>query len=165
MLLTTRPTGTFADACTVVLGYTYRWKIEEFHKVWKSGRCNVEDTQLQSAHGIQLLAVVLASVAMRLLRIVWLSRRKPTEPATVEFSQDEIEAVYALEKISRPARDKPSISKITRWIAELGGYTGKSSGGPPGVITLGRGWAQVEPVARVLQTPRDRGLIREEFEK
>lgn len=165
MLLTTRPADTFEEACTVVLAYTYRWKIEEFHKVWKTGGCNVEDTQLQSAHGIQLLAVVLASVAMRLLRIMWLSRKKPAAPATVEFSQDEIEAVYALKKVKRPARDKPSISKITLWIAELGGYTGKSSGGPPGVITLGRGWAQVEPVARVLHTLRERGVIPEEFEK
>ena len=29
------------------------------------------------------------------------------------------------------------------WLAELGGYTGKSSGGPPGTITISRGLAKL----------------------
>ena len=33
----------------------------------------------------------------------------------------------------------PSIELAVRWIADLGGYTGKSSGGPPGATTIGRG--------------------------
>ena len=33
----------------------------------------------------------------------------------------------------------PTIAQAVRWIADLGGYTGKSSGGPPGSITIGRG--------------------------
>jgi hypothetical protein len=33
----------------------------------------------------------------------------------------------------------PTIAQATRWIADLGGFTGKSSGGPPGSITIGRG--------------------------
>ncbi len=33
----------------------------------------------------------------------------------------------------------PSIAQAVRWIADLGGYTGKSSGGPPGSTTIGRG--------------------------
>jgi hypothetical protein len=156
MLLTNRKAATFADACVVVLAYTYRWKIEEFHKTWKTGACNVEDTQLQSEHGIRLLAVVLASVAMRLLRIMWISRRKPDEPATSEFSGEEIDAVYALKKKRRPRLKVPSMATITLWIAELGGYTGKSSGGPPGVIVLTRGLAQVIPVARALRNIKER---------
>ncbi len=31
----------------------------------------------------------------------------------------------------------PTIAQATVWIARLGGYTGKSSGGPPGSITGG----------------------------
>ena len=33
----------------------------------------------------------------------------------------------------------PTIAQAVRWIADLGGYTGKSSGGPPGSTTIGRG--------------------------
>jgi hypothetical protein len=32
-----------------------------------------------------------------------------------------------------------TIGAAVEWIARLGGYTGKSSGGPPGAITIGRG--------------------------
>ena len=164
MLLTNRPAARFEDACTVVLGYTYRWKIEEFHKAWKTGGCNVEDTQLQSEQGVHLLAVILGTVAMRLMRTTWIARRKPDEPASTEFSEDEIEAVYALKKIRRQRRSKPTMARITLWIAELGGYTGKSSGGPPGIITLGRGLAQVVAVARALRNIKERRSYAEEAE-
>ena len=151
MLLTNRPAARLDDACAVVLAYTYRWKIEEFHKTWKSGGCNVEDTQLHSEHGIHVLAIVLASVAMRLMRVMWISRRDPNRPADAEFSPEEIEAVIALKDLRRRRRKSISIGQLTQWIAELGGYTGKSSGGPPGAITLGRGLAQVIPVARAIR--------------
>jgi hypothetical protein len=156
MLLTNHPATTLAEARLVIQGYAFRWKIEEFHKIWKSGACNVEDTQLQSEHGIRLVAFVLGSVAMRLFRIIWLSRTKPTEPATTEFSNYEIDAVYALKQARRPRRHVPTMSALTLWIAELGGYTGKSSGGPPGVIVLTRGLAQVVAVARALRGIKER---------
>lgn len=152
MLLTNRPAGTFEDACTVVLAYTYRWKIEEFHKTWKTGGCNVEDTQLQSEHGVHVLSFVLATVAMRLQRLMWISRQDPGRPALQEFSADEIDAVVALKKVRRVGHDRLTVGRVTLWIAELGGYTGKSSGGPPGAITLGRGLAWITPVARAVRT-------------
>ena len=48
MLLTNAPTGTLGEAQAVLRGYAMRWRIEEFHKTWKSGRCHVELTQLRS---------------------------------------------------------------------------------------------------------------------
>jgi len=39
---------------------------------------------------------------------------------------------------------------VVRWVAEIGGYTGKSSGGPPGSTTIARGLEQVLVVARAL---------------
>jgi hypothetical protein len=48
LLLTTHP-ATTADECYLVLfGYTQRWRIEEFHRLWKTGACNVEDSQLRA---------------------------------------------------------------------------------------------------------------------
>jgi hypothetical protein len=38
-----------------------------------------------------------------------------------------------------------------RWIADLGGYTGKGSGGPPGSVTIGRGFARVTAAAAVME--------------
>jgi hypothetical protein len=44
----------------------------------------------------------------------------------------------------------PTIAQATLWIAQLGGYTGKSSGGPPGSITIKRGLDRLRPAALLL---------------
>jgi hypothetical protein len=43
-----------------------------------------------------------------------------------------------------------TMQQVVLWIAELGGYTGKSSGGPPGPLVLARGLRKVEILAAVL---------------
>lgn len=150
-LLTTYPVRSLVDAHAVVAGYTTRWLVEQFHKTWKSGACNVEDTQLGEAENIERWATILASVAMRLLRLTYLGRRRPELPATVELNRAEIDAVILLRKPKGIRRGStPIVGDVVRWIAELGGYTGKSSGGPPGAIVLSRGLAQIRPVAQIL---------------
>lgn len=154
VLLTTRPVADAADAALVVFGYSQRWRVEEFHKAWKSSACNVEETQLRSANGIYIWASILASVAMRLLRLTYLPRRKPHLLATEELSELEIEAVYLLAKKRRPRRG-PTLAEVALLIACLGGYTGKSSGGPPGTLVIARGLERVEPVASALRFMRE----------
>ena len=44
VLLTTKPTYTFADACSVIIAYASRWRIEEVHKSWKSVT-KIEDSE------------------------------------------------------------------------------------------------------------------------
>lgn len=151
MLLTTFQVCDFADTQLVVAGYATRWRIEEMHKIWKSGACHVEDTQLRDRDHIERWATILCSVAMRILRLTYLSRTQPTIDAKVELSRSEIDAVVLLRRpkgVKRGAR--VTIGDATKWIAELGGYTGKSSGGPPGALVIARGLRQVAPVAVVL---------------
>lgn len=154
MLLTTFPVATFEDACTVLYGYSQRWRIEEFHKAWKSGACNVEQTQLRSNRAIHVLAMILAAVATRLLRMTYLSRATPDVPATTEFRHDEIRAAAALVRRPKPRHpEKVTLGTVVRWIADAGGYTGKSSGGPPGFIVLGRGLAKLQAVTAANEPP------------
>jgi hypothetical protein len=65
MLLTTAPLATFEDVRRVIEGYAQRWKIEEFHHLWKSGRCEVETSHLHTRERLLKWATILASVAMR----------------------------------------------------------------------------------------------------
>ena len=75
LLLTNRSVTTLKAARAAVLAYTFRWRIEEFHKSWKSGHCNVEDSQLRSEEAIRKWAIVLAAVASRVERLKLLARR------------------------------------------------------------------------------------------
>lgn len=157
LLLTNRTVTSFEQALAVVRGYAQRWKVEQFHRTWKS-TCRVEDTQLRSANAIIRWATLLASVAMRIERLRDLARNSPNEPATVELAAHELEAlVWLRARKQAPSSDVPSIGEAVRWIAELGGYTGKSSGGPPGAATLGRGLQRLEPAAMLVLNQQTHG--------
>jgi hypothetical protein len=144
MLLTNAEVSTFEEAKAVIDGYCYRWRVEDFHRTWKRGHCNVEDTQLHTKDRVIRWATMLAAVAARVERLKHLARSQPDAPASIALSPMEIEALRAA-KTKYKARNEtipegmPTIGQAVRWIAELGGYTGKSSGGPPGSTTIGRG--------------------------
>ena len=144
MLLTNAPIDSLEAARTVVAGYAMRWRIEEFHRTWKSGACNVERTQLRSRDAVIRWATMLAVVAARIERIKRLGREQPDRPASDELSAVEIEVLVVLKREIKKRAEVildtvPSMAQASLWLAELGGYTGKSSGGPPGSITIGRG--------------------------
>jgi hypothetical protein len=159
LLLTNRPISTVEELTQVVLGYAQRWRIEEFHRTWKSGACDVEDMQLRTVEAAEKWATMLAAVAVRIERLKLLSRQEPERPADEEFTPTELRAIAVLrfgEKASEKLPDGvvPSIKQAVQWVAEIGGYTGKSSGGPPGSVTISRGLREVLVVARVLAAMR-----------
>ena len=144
MLLTTYPVKSLGDAHAVVLGYAQRWRIEEFHRAWKTGSCNVEDSQLRSVDHVIRWAVLLASVAIRVIRLAYLARSQPDKPASIEFSPAEITVIRTLSKPTRPSPN-PTVGQVIHWLASIGGYTGPtSSGGPPGFIVISRGLDHIQ---------------------
>jgi hypothetical protein len=156
VLLTTYPVESVEDAILVVHSYTCRWRIEELHRTWKTGSCNVERSQLRSKQPLLKWATIHLAVAARIERLKYLARSSPKIPATVELSEVEIRAaaIVRFGKGHRRACRKgyiPSIEKVVLWIAESGGYS-KHSGGPPGSTTIARGWERVEAAVQVLET-------------
>jgi hypothetical protein len=152
LLLTNYPVSTFEEARLVVFGYTLRWRIEEFHKTWKSV-CGIEDTLLEDGDHIVRWAIILSSVAMRVERLKYLARMTPEAPASEELSQAEIDTIIGLKKPKGyKMGDMPTIGLAVRWIADLGGYTGRSSGGPPGSIVIGRGLFWIAPAVQLARS-------------
>lgn len=49
----------------------------------------------------------------------------------------------------------PTIGQVTRWLADTGGYTGKSSGGPPGSTPIRRGLERVQNGADAVRALRE----------
>jgi hypothetical protein len=161
VLLTNVPVISDQHARGILESYRGRWRIEEFHRTWKQGECNVEDAQLRSMDAVIKWATILAAVATRIERLKYFSRSKPEEPASIELAPEEIEALK-LDQQSRlkPRRGQlpqmPSISDATRWVAQLGGWIGARNG-PPGSITIARGLERlgylVEGIALARQPP------------
>ena len=156
LLLTNRPVETVEHLRQIVFGYAQRWRIEEFHRTWKSGACQVEESQLRSMESVVKWAMILAAVAVRIERIKLLSRREPERKATDEFSALELRAITLLH-FGKAAKQRfsagivPTLAEATLWVAKIGGYTGKSSGGPPGSIVIGRGLREVQVAVRALK--------------
>lgn len=153
LLLTTVPVETFEQAAQVLFGYSQRWRIEDFHKAWKSGVCRVEDTQLRDRDAIIRWATVLASVAARIIRVTYLARENPDLAATVDFDKAEIDAILLGSKRTRHRLGEvPTMGELVTLLARIGGFTGKASGGPPGALVLARGFQRIQLLAEVLKS-------------
>jgi hypothetical protein len=151
MLLTTHPVGTRTEVLEVVRSYTLRWRIEDFHRVWKRGLCRVEETQLRSRDAIFKWATLLATVATRAMRLTQLARTTPDVPATSELTTTELEAILALREPKGVAPGTvPTLAQAVRWLAEIGGYTGPWNG-PPGATVIGRGLHDALIAARAFE--------------
>jgi hypothetical protein len=165
VLYTNHPITTAEDALLVIHGYSQRWRIEDFFRSWKTGACNVESTQLHDINHVKIWANMLASVATRIERLKHLARAKPDLPATEEFSADELQALKLLKSKRKKKNEHipdttPTIAQAVLWTAQLGGYTGKSSGGPPGSVTIRRGLERLEPAAEAIRILKENGHLR-----
>jgi hypothetical protein len=143
-LLTNRPVNTARKALAIVEGYTCRWRIEELHRTWKSGSCNVERSQLRSVSALTAWATLLATVAARIERIKHLSRNMPNASALELYSADELIALRMMRKryypdATLPDTDALSVGTATAWLADMGGYVQTSARRPPGTVVLARG--------------------------
>jgi hypothetical protein len=164
MLYSTTPVTSGQDALATVQRYTYRWRVEEFHRTWKRGGCSVEETQLRSKNAVIKWATILAVVAARAERLKHASRATPDVPASEELSQHEIAALIDLKR-EQKARNEvvpdgmPTLGQAVRWIADLGGYIGPRNG-PPGATVIARGLAELRPAAAILKRLHDSGRLR-----
>ena len=151
LLLTTYPVTNLEAARWVIAGYSKRWRIEQFHLAWKSAGTDVESTQLEAADHRARWGLILAAVAVALLRWQLLGRDQPTTPAATEFTPEQVEAVRDLQTRDEvPAQGTVTVGQMVRAIAFLGGWTGAKAR-PPGTKILVRGWGEVTAYLRGLK--------------
>lgn len=154
-LLSTVQAETKADVLKIIRSYTLRWRVEEFHKTWKSGACDLENVQLRSFQAIYRWATLLAAVAVRVERLKRLSREQPELDALEELSREEIDAAIILTKTKKYELGAClTLEEAVRLIAIVGGHMGSPSYGPPGTITIRRGMDHVVPAAIALARVR-----------
>lgn len=142
ILVTSVTVNTREDAWQRVMWYKWRWLIEDFHKVLKTG-CLLEDRCLQTVEAFCNLLGILTPTAMRLLWLRQTAQMAPDTPATEVISKDVIQVVLSLDK-----RPKATLTASDLWhtIARFGGYLDRKSDPPPGWQTLWQGWMYVQAV-------------------
>ena len=120
MLLTTEIVATKEDALRILRWYTYRWLIEEYHKILKSG-CQVESYRL-AGNSMSVLLGFLTAIAADLLRITYLNRTQPDGSAEDILTPVQIKVLTALSSTSKTNNQGTTISWAITEIARLGGY-------------------------------------------
>ncbi len=140
MLLTTEEVQNPTQAKVILRWYTYRWRIEEYHKILKSG-CGAESYRLKG-NSMEVLLGFLTSIAAQLLKMTYLNRTQPETPATEVLSELQIEVLQAKSKKSLPS--VLTVAWAMQSVASNGGYLEHRKNSPIGITVLWRGWLQLQ---------------------
>tara|TARA_Y100000031_G_scaffold64053_1_gene71915 strand:- start:196 stop:2358 length:2163 start_codon:yes stop_codon:yes gene_type:complete len=96
-LLTTIPIDAAETAVTCLRWYCLRWRIEDWHRVLKSGCC-IEELAHRSAVRLKRAIAINLVIAWRIMLMTLLGRETPELPAEILFSDFEIEVLRAYAK-------------------------------------------------------------------
>ena len=107
-LLTTRSITTPAQAQECLSWYCLRWRIEDWHRVLKSG-CRIEALQHKTAERLKRAIAINLVIAWRIMLMTLLGRECPDLPAEVLFSDPEIEVLQAYAKKKESANQLGSV--------------------------------------------------------
>jgi Transposase DDE domain len=142
-LLSTRPITSVEQAQECLRWYCLRWRIEDWHRVLKSG-CRIEALQHKTAERLKRAIAINLVIAWRIMLMTLLGRQCPDLPAEVLFSDLEVEVLQAY-------------AKKTNSHARLAGRR-SAPGRPPGRLSRTRQrpspWAPIA-VAGLQTTPSD----------
>lgn len=96
-LLTTEEMSPADQAEEYVRWYCLRWRIEDWHRVLKSG-CRVESTAHETANRLRRALAIDLVIGWRIMLMTLLGREQPELPAEVLFTDLEIEVLAAFAK-------------------------------------------------------------------
>jgi Transposase DNA-binding/Transposase Tn5 dimerisation domain len=148
LLVTTLPVDTLEDALRCVIWYTYRWRIERLHFVFKSG-CKIEHLQLETAERLMRALACYTIVAWQLLWLTYEARQNPEQSCARILSRHEWQSLHAAVHPKQPIPDQPpTMREAVRMIAQLGGFLARKHDGEPGVKTLWRGLRRLHDISR-----------------
>lgn len=142
-LITTIPAKNKEQALQLVTYYTYRWRIERFHYILKSG-CNLEELQLRDADALHRATLTYSLCAFKLMQVLYQSRIEPNQPCDRYFTEMEWKVLAMVHYKRRVISKEPLPLKLAiTIIAKLGGYIGRNNDGPPGIKNIWRGMNQL----------------------
>jgi hypothetical protein len=146
LLLTNVGVGSPEDAWERVAWYACRMVVEDYHKGMKTG-VSVEEFQLTTRGRLEAAVAVLSVVAVVLLAVRDAGRSAATaaRPASAWVPPWWVE-VLSRWRHNGQARPGWTLGEFLLALGRLGGHQNRPSDGPPGWLTLWRGWAKLQPM-------------------
>jgi len=141
-LLTTVEITSAEDAEQCLRWYCLRWRIEDWHRVLKSG-CRIEDIAHETAERLRRAIAINLVIAWRIMLMTLLGRETPDLDADVMFSDIELRTLRAYAKKKRiepPTR----VGEAVKLVAKIGGYLGRKNDPPPGHQILWQGYLEFQ---------------------
>lgn len=167
ILLTTEPISCFDEVRKITRYYELRWRIEDFHKAWKSGS-KVEKLRMQHADNLEKMIVILSFLAIRLLQL-----KEYFEPEQVMLDENDVcmsceELLTEIEwKVLWKAVEKkklPLIPPDAAWayqaIAKLGGWSNSKKTGKASWATIWNGWSRLNERVEGFLLAHEIGVIK-----
>lgn len=141
-LLTTVNVVSSADAEQCLRWYALRWRIEDWHRVLKSG-CRIDKLAHETAERLRRAIGINLVIAWRIMLMTLLGREIPALPAEVLFSDIELRVLGAYAK---KKRIKPPVllSEAVILVASIGGYLNRKNDLPPGHQILWHGYTELQ---------------------
>ena len=144
IIYTSEPVNSPSEARQIVRYYELRWRIEEFHKIWKSEGTQVEKLRMQSRDNLRRVAVIQAFIAVRLFQLRELAQNREEAkeiPCTAYFDTVSWKILW---KAVHKAKPFPSTPPSLHWsyyaLAKLGRWHDSKRNGRVGTVALWNGW-------------------------
>jgi hypothetical protein len=141
-LLTTLPIDSPEQAEQVLRWYALRWRIEDWHRVLKTG-CRVEQLGHDSAERLERAIAIRMVIAWRIMLMTLLGRDTPELPPQLLFSDIELTVLGAFAR-SRALPAPTTLGDAVRMVARLGGYLARTRDPPPGHQLMWYGYATLQ---------------------
>ena len=146
-LLTTMPITSPEHAERLLAHYCLRWRIEDWHRVLKSG-CGIEELRNETADRLERAIAIYMVIAWRILLMTLLGREVPDLPMEVLFTDVEIEVLTAFARSRRDLKPPERLGDAVRLVARLGGYQDRKRDPPPGHQVLWLGATELRSVCK-----------------
>lgn len=148
VLMTSLPARTFQQACQVIEDYEYRWHIEEYHKIIKSG-CKIEGHSLQTLGRLEALFGLVSVIGVRLLQLKTIGK---ADKAAVAYNRVPHTWLNAMKHLKpRIQVTKITVYEFFREIAKLGGFLARKSDGEPGWQTTWYGYRKLQLIVHGIE--------------
>jgi hypothetical protein len=142
-LYTSEAVDSMEDALTIIRYYELRWRVEEFHKAWKSAGTKVESFKLQKRKNLEKMMVITAFIAIRLLQLRELiSDKEKSQKVSCSsfFNKAEWQLLWLKTEFKPLPKEPPSLYWAYYALAKLGRWYDSKRNGRVGWNALWDGW-------------------------